>query len=281
MATLLAQFQSPPPIDVWNRFLEMAKPFGDLVSFGFPTPDPPSLLAHWETCLQWVTEAVTTKNLTLRPDCEEQVVQTILDFVIPKLAVEVCQIPEFSYIKKTLHNPQKTPDGLLHSPLQEVTSWLDVAVPLEYKPPKDTSYEGSGQVLGYLAIIMSQLSAGCRKGLGIFTNMNTIQFVLVDGSAYNYTPRFDFLPTRSVNTLNSGPTRGFALLCAVLQGPLVNNGFQLQPLTFKIGGESYHVRRHLGTGGQSNVYKVVSPRQECFAAKLPRDLVSDAAYQQL
>ncbi|KAJ3087936.1 hypothetical protein HK102_009937 [Quaeritorhiza haematococci] len=187
--------------------------------------NPPSLLAYWETCLQWVTEAVTTKNLTLRPDCEERVVQTILDFVIPKLA--------------------------------EVTSWLDVAAPLEYKPPKDTSYEGSGQVLSYLAITMSQqMSAGRRKGLGIFTNMSTIQFVLVDCSACNYNPRFDFLPTGSVNTLNSGSTGGFSLLCAVLQGPHVNTGFQLQQLTFEIGGESYRVRRHLGTGGWSNVYEI-------------------------
>ncbi|KAJ3088234.1 proteasome regulatory particle base subunit [Quaeritorhiza haematococci] len=228
VANLIHLYQSRSYTENWNRFVKTANCVDNLVNFGFATPSTEEVNGLCQRTQQWIGEVVKTEVLTLHKDCDESVVQKVLDFIIPKLLAASNVDPPLAYISKTLYDPYKTAAGLFHARSQQVSSWHDDVAPIEYKPPRDTTDEGAGKALSYLAVVMEkQASRGRRRGLGVYTNFLTIQFMLLDGNRSFYTPRLNFLSLHSSPPV-SDPSEGFALFCALLHGTLSDMGYHSQ-----------------------------------------------------
>ncbi|KAJ3402096.1 hypothetical protein HDV05_008740, partial [Chytridiales sp. JEL 0842] len=95
----------------------------------------------------------------LNPGCREGSVQSFFNSLFPDL-IKCIDCPITYLPQPSLFAPRNIPGGSLVQQGVASADWLDVVVPIEFKPPTETLNEGAGQAIAYGSISLTKATDG-------------------------------------------------------------------------------------------------------------------------
>jgi hypothetical protein len=158
------------------------------------------------------------------------------------------------YYKRKISDPEKIPDISITSAKDISLSWQSLLVPIELESEGNVK-EGMGQVIAYMACILSAQVEKKNSCVGIYSDGRTIDFLrmfpVVEHEPFVFhTGELVFLPKIRPST----PTPGFFAFIRLLSATLENFNAMHHPSSVTVNGCILTLNSFIAVGCKSRVY---------------------------